>query len=90
MRCPRCQLADIPEGMPTCVRCGYASPGRAAARGALPVPVTPEERASREPHVRRPEWFQTKRGNSPAPPIVILDDGEGDDDEDDDRDWAPR
>jgi hypothetical protein len=40
--------------------------------------------------VRRPEWFQTKRGNSPAPPIVILDDGEGDDDEDDDRDWAPR
>src|SRR2546423_9053289 len=39
MRCPRCFLADIPEGARTCVLCGYSSDARPAAGGtAQPTP----------------------------------------------------
>src|SRR2546423_7348657 len=39
MRCPRCFLADIPEGARTCVLCGYSSDARPAAGGAAqPTP----------------------------------------------------
>jgi hypothetical protein len=90
MRCPRCLLADIPEGMPVCVRCGYAPPGQRGARGAIPAAAAPDERAAREPDARRPEWFRAKRRSGPAPPVLIMDDGDEHDDDDDDRDWAPR
>jgi len=39
MRCPRCFLADIPEGARACVLCGYAPDAAAAtAAGAQPTP----------------------------------------------------
>ncbi len=90
MRCPRCHLADIPEGARTCVRCGHAPAGQRGAPGTVPEPAGPDERASSEPDVRRPEWVPTKRRSGPAPPVVIMDDGDEDEDADDDRDWAPR
>jgi hypothetical protein len=89
MRCPRCLLADIPEGMPVCVRCGYAPPAQRSARRAVPAVAAPDEPAASEPDARRPEWFAAPR-KGPAPPVVIMDDGDEDDEEDDDRDWAPR
>src|SRR5256885_15142471 len=50
MRCPRCYLADIPEGARTCVLCGYSPDARPApgdgarhtappARGRRTTPV---------------------------------------------------
>jgi hypothetical protein len=90
MRCPRCHLADIPEGTPTCVRCGYSPAGLRAGCGAAPVAAAPDEPASTEPVARRPERFQTKRRTCPTPPVVIMDDGTEDLDDDDERDWAPR
>ena len=44
MRCPRCFLADIPEGARTCVLCGYSPDARAAGDTAQP---TPPARAAR-------------------------------------------
>ena len=44
MRCPRCFLADIPEGARTCVLCGYSPDARAAGDAAQP---TPPARAAR-------------------------------------------
>jgi len=39
MRCPRCFLADIPEGARTCVLCGYSPDARSApGEGARPTP----------------------------------------------------
>ena len=40
MRCPRCFLADIPEGARTCVLCGYSPDARAAA-GDATQPTAP-------------------------------------------------
>ena len=40
MRCPRCFLADIPEGARTCVLCGY-SPDAHAAAGDATQPTAP-------------------------------------------------
>ena len=44
MRCPRCFLADIPEGARTCVLCGYSPEARTAGDAAQP---TPPARAAR-------------------------------------------
>src|SRR5438105_14940468 len=46
MRCPRCFLADIPEGARTCVLCGY-SPDAGAAAGAARQPRTAPARGRR-------------------------------------------
>ncbi|HEY6157011.1 MAG TPA: protein kinase, partial [Gemmatimonadales bacterium] len=41
MRCPRCLLADIPEGARACVLCGYApdAPAATSARGRRTTPA---------------------------------------------------
>jgi len=41
MRCPRCFLADIPEGARTCVLCGYSPDARAAAGDATQPRTAP-------------------------------------------------
>jgi len=46
MRCPRCFLADIPEGARTCVLCGYAPDPRAGS-GAAAQPTPPSPLAAR-------------------------------------------
>jgi hypothetical protein len=92
MRCPRCQLADIPEGMGMCVRCGYALPEQRGA-DAERAAHAPTEPAASARDARRPELVGPPRPPRPAPPVVIMDDGEGDgdeDEEDEDRAWAPR
>lgn len=48
MRCPRCLLADIPEGARACVLCGYAPDALAATgEGAQPAPPARSARGRR-------------------------------------------
>src|SRR5256885_825569 len=47
MRCPRCYLADIPEGARTCVLCGYSPDARAAGDAAQPTPAARAARGRR-------------------------------------------
>jgi len=50
MRCPRCFLADIPEGARTCVLCGYSPDAQqpaAAGSAARPTPPARPARAGR-------------------------------------------
>ena len=48
MRCPRCLLADIPEGARTCVLCGYSPDARAATgESAQPTPAARPARGRR-------------------------------------------
>jgi serine/threonine protein kinase len=48
MRCPRCLLADIPEGARACVLCGYSPDARAASGvGAQPTPPASPARTVR-------------------------------------------
>ena len=88
MRCPRCLLADIPAGMGECGRCGYTLPAPRGAGVAGPAAAAPTETAASRPAARCVEWFATPPRTGPAPPVVIMDDG--DEDEGEDRDWAPR
>jgi len=45
MRCPRCTLAELPDGTETCVLCGYSSASVAVAE-APPPPPPPAQRLS--------------------------------------------
>src|SRR5213593_2759092 len=41
MRCPRCTLAELPDGTETCVLCGYSSASVAVAEAPPPPPPPP-------------------------------------------------
>src|SRR5438874_9931831 len=68
MRCPRCFLADIPEGARACVLCGYAPEAAAPDAGAQPTPPARPGRGRRTTPVGGST--PTDPRGSPAPTAV--------------------
>src|SRR5881227_460122 len=68
MRCPRCFLADIPEGARACVLCGYAPDAAATDAGAQPTPPARPGRGRRTTPVGGST--PTDPRGSPAPTAV--------------------
>src|SRR2546429_9244325 len=68
MRCPRCFLADIPEGARACVLCGYAPEAAATDASAQPTPPARPGRGRRTTPVGGST--PTDPRGSPAPPAV--------------------
>jgi serine/threonine-protein kinase len=69
MRCPRCFLADIPEGARTCVLCGY-SPDARAATGDAAQPTPPARPARGRRTTPAGQSTPTDPHGSPAPTAV--------------------